>query len=138
MSIHDVPMPRILNEEWSCHSERQIANDIWEILDHAQAEAAGVLLAIQEGRISGSYYEGECACLVGTIANLRGLPNCEDGRAWFTSKRMHMDGIGHDLGRPAERFFMLIGKGDTPANSAQSRFAEWAVKTWIEHNTVTA
>jgi hypothetical protein len=47
-------------------------------------------------------YEGKCACLVGTIANVRGVPYKQLGD------------LEPDASRPAERWFMPIKKGDVP------------------------
>lgn len=93
-----------------------IKSDFWNVLTYARNEVAGLRLALIEGRVNGSSYTGECACLVGTIANTR---HCS------------YDGLGAlkpDSGRPAERFFIGIATGDTPA---KSQFAALAVE-WID------
>ena len=71
--------------------------------------------ALVEGRVNGSTYEGECACLVGTIANARGV---------------RFNDLGHGLTpcvtRPAERWFLGIQRGDTPDTNQISRITvEW-------------
>ena len=88
-------------------------NDFWAILLHAPAEIQGLRLALIEGRVDGSTYEGPCACLVGTIANVRNA-NYQD------------IGIKPDSSRPAEQWFMYIKKGDTPETNQISRITvEW-------------
>jgi hypothetical protein len=68
-----------------------------------------------EGRVDGSTYEGACACLVGTIANVRGVGYEAVG-----------NGIAPDSGRPAEQWFMSIRKGDTPAtNQVSAITVQW-------------
>jgi uncharacterized protein YjbI with pentapeptide repeats len=75
--------------------------DLWDVLDQAPAEVAGLRASLVEGRVDGSVYEGVCACLVGTIANVRGVPVDEVG-------------IPRAAERPAEQWFMPIRKGDLP------------------------
>jgi Pentapeptide repeats (8 copies) len=106
--------------------------DLWSILDMAPREVMGLRLAIVDGRIDGSTYRGDCACLVGTIANMRGVS--VDGGAL---------GIPTDSSRPAEQWFMPIREGMVPADlaSAEDRSegefrAAWAVR-WIDEWVVS-
>src|ERR1043165_4007430 len=87
---------------------RPIRDDFFAVLSSAPAEVKGLIAAIKEGRIDGSTYEGKCACLVGTIANMRGLPYTELGLLKPKSSR------------PAERFFLSIKQGDTPETNQAS------------------
>lgn len=97
--------------------------DVFAVLNLAPNEVPGLLLALQEGRINGSAYEGECACLVGTIANVRGCPFQELN-------------IMPDSNRPAELWFLDINEGDTPDNNAIAmKTAEW-IKEWLATNKV--
>jgi uncharacterized protein YjbI with pentapeptide repeats len=94
----------------------KIKKDVWAVLAENPHEAAGVLTALQEGRVNGSTYSGTCACLVGTIANIKDV----DYRSLHT-----------DATRAAERWFMGIKEGDTPANNPVAAIsAEW-VKEFI-------
>lgn len=84
----------------------------------ASREVPGLLLALREGRVDGSQYEGECACLVGTIANLR---HC---------KTVDLGSIRPDSNRPSERWFMAIQPGDTPEKSPITKITiEW-IEEW--------
>ena len=90
-----------------------IKNDFWAVLFNAPREVAGLRLALIDGRVDGSSYEGACACLVGTIANVRGLPYRDIG-------------IKPDSSRPAERWFLAIRNGDTPKTNQISKITvEW-------------
>ena len=91
--------------------------DILDILLRAPKEIAGLKQALIDGKVDGSVYEGECACLVGTIANIRGVQY--DTLA---------NGIKPNSRRPAEQWFMSIKKGDTPESSS---FVKLTVE-WIE------
>jgi uncharacterized protein YjbI with pentapeptide repeats len=49
----------------------EIKEDLFKVLDNAKPEVLGLYKALIEGRIEGAIYKGECACLIGTIANIR-------------------------------------------------------------------
>jgi len=92
-----------------------IRNDFWDVLLRVPHEVPGLIAALKEGRVDGSTYTGTCACLVGTIANVK---HCE-----YTE----VPGLKPDSERPIERFFLGIGKGETPeTNSISKRAVEWA------------
>jgi len=91
-------------------------NDIWAILLQSN-EVDNVLKALKEGKVNGSVYEGECACLVGTIANSKGCKYNDVDR---------LNGLKTDSNRPAERWFMQIQPEQTPENSnAVKLTVEW-------------
>lgn len=99
----------------SCCDLSGAKNDFWEILLRAPSEIAGLRLALVEGRVDGSTYSGDCACLVRTIGNVRGVSYSALG-----------NGIKPDSSRDAERWFMGIRKGDTPETSSISKITiEW-------------
>ena len=77
--------------------------DFFDILLRASREVAGLRAALIAGKVDGSTYEGECACLVGTIANVRSASFHDLG-----------NGIKPNSSRPAERWFLGIREGDTP------------------------
>jgi hypothetical protein len=93
---------------------QSIKADVWELLINAIPEIPALRQAIIDGKIDGSIYEGECACLCGTIANVRG---CD-----YTK----LEGIKPDSSRPAEAFFYGVKKGDTPETNQISKLVlEW-------------
>jgi len=96
-----------------------IRDDIWAVLSAAPGEVEGLRRALIEGRVDGSAYEGACACLVGTLANVRGV-------SISAIPTLHCNSS-----RPAERFFMGIKPGDTPqTNPVAKRALEW-VDEWL-------
>jgi len=93
-----------------------IKADIFLILHENRAEVAGLLNALRTGKIDGSTYHGECACLVGTVANVRGVnPNT----------------LKCNAHRPAERWFLALRPGNTPSNSAVAKITEQWLVEWI-------
>ncbi len=97
--------------------------DFRAVLDAAPNEVAGLLLALREGRINGSRYEGECACLKGTIANIRGCS--------YTALDARCDApLYPDSNRPGERLFMGISPGHVPAINPVARIVEGWILEW--------
>jgi hypothetical protein len=91
--------------------------DFFDVLlrGSTNGEVPYLIAALKEGRVNGSSYEGECACLVGTFANAK---KC--------NYREIVD-LKPDSSRPAERFFLGIKEGDTPETNPISKIAvEWA------------
>ncbi|HEX2611942.1 MAG TPA: pentapeptide repeat-containing protein, partial [Gemmatimonadales bacterium] len=86
--------------------------DIRLLLHENPAEVPGLLAAVRAGKINGSAYNGECACLVGTLAKVRGCP---------------VETLEQDSSRPAEQFFFTIQPGHTPETHQPSKLVE----TWI-------
>ncbi len=95
----------------------QYRDDLRAVLDAAPNEVEGLAAAIRAGKVDGSAYEGECACLLGTIANVR---HC-GYRAL---------GITPDSDRPAERWFMRIRPGHTPTSSVDAALALAWIEEW--------
>lgn len=89
---------------------RSYRADLFDVLLRAPKEVAGLLAAVREGRIDGSTYSGECACLVGTIANVRGC---------------NVDTLDYrDSSRPIEQWFMMIKPGHKPKTHIAAKMAE--------------
>ena len=78
----------------------------------AASRASGMM----RGRIDGSAYEGECACFVGTLANVAGC------------FYRNLAGIEPDSSSPIERLFLGISKGDTPETNPISKM----VVKWLD------
>jgi hypothetical protein len=96
-----------------------VRDDLWAVLSSAPAEVPALIAALKAGLVDGSSYSGECACLVGTIANAR---HCNYNA---------IPGLTPNSSRPAERFFLGIRQGDTPETSQASKLAcEWA-EDWL-------
>ena len=76
--------------------------------------------AIRNGKINGSVYDGECACLAGTLSKAT-------GKSWSIFK--NDSPIEIDASSPRERFFLGIAEGDTPETNPISAIAlEWTNK----------
>src|SRR3990167_6550450 len=96
-----------------------IRDDLWAVLSASPSEVDGLRAAIAEGRISGSSYEGDCACLVGTIAKV-----CH-------KKYDELPNLKPNSNRPAERFFLAIKVGDTPETNQFSRLPLELGEAWL-------
>ena len=107
---------------------RSFKVDMWATLTENRNEVPGLIRALREGRVNGSQYHGECACLVGTIANVRGV---------------NADTLPQNVNNPAEQWFLMIKEGDKPGDDTGGGFAakmalewalEWAALNGIEIN----
>ena len=98
---------------------RDVRDDLYAVLALSPGEVPGLLTLLRDGRVNGSLYEGECACLVGSLANLRGVH--------FKS----IPGLVPNNERAAERWFLAIREGDTPSTSPIAAItAEW-IEAWL-------
>jgi hypothetical protein len=93
--------------------------DLFAIYDLVPKEVPAVLQALREGRVDGSTYQGDCACLVGTIANVKGVRYDE------------LPSIRPNCSRPAERLFLGISRGDIPATNPIVKVVEEWTEEWL-------
>ena len=101
--------------------KRLCRDDLWAVLSAAPREVDGLRLALAQGRIDGSTYSGDCACLVGTIANVCGTSiEC-------------LAILKPDCSRPIERFFLAIRPGDKPESNEFSRLALAWCDEWVSN-----
>ena len=101
---------------------RPIKADLWMTLTQNRHEVAGLRAALVAGEIDGAQYSGACACLKGTIANIRGCSYTE---------------LEPDASDPAECWFMAIRPGHTPENSSVAALTlEW-IDEWLALNELT-
>ena len=98
-----------------------IKADMFYVLLNSLPELKFLKQNIIDGNIDGSTYEGECACLSGTL--IKGAKITNGKQAKEVIKKI-MD--CRDSSRPIERFFLGIKIGDKPRNSQFSKLAlEW-------------
>jgi hypothetical protein len=100
------------------------------VLAFAPLEVPALIAALEAGRVNGSCYtDGECGCLIGTLAIAGGADPSNDDACSV------VHGLEGNAGRPAEVFFAAILKGDTPENSQPAKLAhDWAVE-WLGRMT---
>jgi len=98
-----------------------VRDDFWRVLDAAPNEALQLAEALVAGQVNGSCYEGDCACLVGTIANARG---CYYGE---------LGALKPDANRPAECWFLGIRPGMSPEHSRIAVTLEW-IDQWVSRH----
>jgi hypothetical protein len=94
-------------------------NDLWAVLTYSRHEVPGLLEKLRAGEIDGSVYEGDCVCLVGTLANCRGV------------KYSQIPGLRPDADREAEKWFANIKPGDTPEKSHIAKITEEWIVEWM-------
>ncbi len=88
-------------------------NDLWRVLLQNKTEIEGLKRALIEGRINGTKYQGKCACLKGTIANIKGCTTKEAG-------------LIENVNEPSEGWFLQIKEGQTHNNSGVVKLTlEW-------------
>ena len=76
----------------------------------------GLKQSLIDGKVNGSVYTGSCACLKGTIANVKGC------------KIDDLPNITKSTREPAEQWFLQIKEGQTPENSTAVKLTV----DWIE------
>jgi hypothetical protein len=94
---------------------KRVKDDLFEVLTVLNDEVPALLKSLRQGTIDGSVYEGECACLVGTIAKIK------------SCNYKTIPGLIPDSSRPIERFFLSIRPGHTPENSVKCK----EIEAWI-------
>ena len=105
-----------------------IKDDFLKKIELLAPETPGLYKAILDGHIDGSCYEGECACFVGTYANLKGVK---------PQALADLCGLQMDSSSPVEKWFMGIAKGDTPENNPVAAItAEW-IRGWAKEKNVS-
>ena len=115
----DLSSANLSDADLSSANLTPIRDDIFAVLSSAPKEVPALIDALKNGRVDGSTYQGECACLVGTIANIRHVYHSD------------IDGLRPNARRPAERFFLGISTGDKPENNQLSALAvEWC-EEWL-------
>jgi uncharacterized protein YjbI with pentapeptide repeats len=98
-----------------------IKNDLFIVLLHSLPEIKFLKKNIIEGKIDGSTYDGDCACLSGTLVNGAKITDGKQEKVVIKSIMSCRDSE-----RPIERFFLGIEKGDTPETNQFSKLAlEW-------------
>jgi len=91
-----------------------IREDLWAVLSLAALEVPAIRAALVEGRVDGGTYYGECACLLGTIANARG---CDI---------YSLESLRPAPDRLIEHFFLRINRGDRlRANPISRLIVQW-------------
>lgn len=99
---------------------RPIIRDFYRILDlFPVAEVSGLQAVLQDGRVDGECYAGQCSCLLGTLANVAAKP-------------VHELPCAMDASRPIEKFFLGIRKGDKPENSVLAQVTDEWIQDWLD------
>ena len=93
-----------------------IKNDFLAEVLRLPFELEALRAALIEGHIDGSSYNGDCACLAGTLAHAHGVALVYDG--YMVGDGITAFSVGSDS--PRECWFLGIKKGDTPETNQVS------------------
>jgi hypothetical protein len=93
-------------------------DDLYSVLDLRPNEVVGLRAEMVAGRVNGSVYQGECACLLGTLSRCAGVS-------------VDSIGIPLDPDRPAEALFAPIRPGMTPENCPLVAVIVGWIDQWI-------
>jgi hypothetical protein len=126
LSAADLRAANLSAADLSAANLSDVRDDLFAVLSHAPAEVPALIVALEQGRVNGSTYsDGECGCLVGTLAIASG----KDMTSANSCSSVH--DLRGNSGRPIESFFYSINRGDTPENSQPAKLAhEWATQ-WL-------
>jgi hypothetical protein len=95
----------------------QCSRDILFVLEHLKSEVPFLREKLVAGEVDGTVYEGDCACLVGSLANAdKTTVDAVCEAIPYYRKGTH---------NPGEQWFLNIREGDTPKNN---EFAAHALK----------
>jgi len=87
---------------------RSFKADLWMILTMSKSEVPFLINALEKGLVDGSTYEGDCACLVGTLKK---------------NRSEKMEALPQVASSPAEQWFSMIKKGDKPTDKSGGGYA---------------
>lgn len=105
--------------------------DIFAVLNTSPKEVPALLASLKEGRIDGTLYAGECCCLVGTLAQARGIDWCD---LPFRSDVGLTEGLAIGMTSPAEQWFLPIRAGQTPEDDERVALTvEWVEEWTAQH-----
>jgi len=104
--------------------------DLFAVLATSRTEVSALLSALESGRVDGSTYEGECACLVGTLAHARGL-EIDDVPARASAPA---GTLARDADSPVEVWFGGIREGDTPSTSPTAAITAVWIREFLTAN----
>ena len=90
------------------------SRDMLFIFEHLKAELPFLREKLIKGEVDGTQYEGECACLIGTLANADGGVDKVCKMIPYYEKGLHNMG---------EQWFYNIKKGDTPETNEFAKHA---------------
>jgi uncharacterized protein YjbI with pentapeptide repeats len=120
LSEADLSKANLSKADLSEANLRAIKHDVWGVLLQARKEVPFLRQALIDGKVNGSTYSGECACLCGTIANAQGEGKAGDDLPYADSSSL------------AERFFLAIREGDKPENNGAAKIALAWIDEFIE------
>ena len=106
------------------------SRDMLFVFQHLKHELPYLREKLIEGKVNGSQYEGECACLIGSLG--KGKMDCVRK---VVSAIPYYDMGTHNYG---EQWFLAIKEGDTPKNSFFVKHAVKLIDSVLQNDEVVA
>ncbi len=95
------------------------ARDLLFVFEHLKNELPGLREKLVQGKVNGTQYEGDCACLIGSLANI------QDKSTKEVCNYLPFYDMGlHNYG---EQWFWNIKEGDTPESNEFSKQAVFLI-----------
>jgi hypothetical protein len=109
------------------------SRDMLFVFEHLKSELPFLRKALIDGKVNGTQYAGDCACLIGTLAKAKNITTPDD-----IEKKICPLIPFYDMGlhNPGEQWFWQIREGDTPDKSFFAKHAVELIDSVLKTATV--
>ena len=108
------------------------SRDMLFVFEHLKSELPFLRKALIDGKVNGTQYAGDCACLIGTLAKAKNITTLDD-----IEKKICPLIPFYDMGlhNPGEQWFWQIREGDTPDKSFFAKHAVELIDSIVKPTT---